>query len=94
MLVAASAVAKPQEAEHFNAWLDATWEETLVSQPLLATSIGDARYNDRIVDFTTVAWRADNRRFIERQLKDLTVFNRNVLSGQDRRSTPSPQSAC
>ncbi len=84
--VAATAVAKPQEAERFNAWLDATWEETLVRQPLLATSIGDSRYNDRIVDFTTAAWRADNRRFIERQLKDLKGFNRNALSGQDRLS--------
>ena len=46
MFVAATAVAKPQEAERFNAWLDATWEETLMRQPLLATSIGDARYND------------------------------------------------
>ncbi|MEO8188577.1 MAG: DUF885 domain-containing protein, partial [Burkholderiaceae bacterium] len=84
--VAATAVAKPREAERFNAWLDATWEEILVRQPILATSIGDPRYNDRIVDFTTAAWRADNRRFIERQLKELKGFNRAALSGQDRLS--------
>ena len=84
--VAANTVARPREADRFNAWLEATWEETLVRQPLLATSIGDLRYNDRIVDFTTVAWRADNRRFIERQLKELKGFNRAALAGQDRLS--------
>ncbi len=83
---ASTAVAKPREAERFNAWLDAVWEETLVRQPLLATSIGDPRYNDRIVDFTTAAWRADNRRVIERQLRELKGFNRTALSGQDRLS--------
>ncbi len=86
LLAASTAVAKPRESERFNAWLDAVWEETLVRQPLLATSIGDPRYNDRIVDFTTAAWRADNRRFIERQLRELKGFNRTALSGQDRLS--------
>jgi len=84
--VAGAACAKPAEPERFNAWLDAVWEETLVRQPILATSIGDPRYNDRIVDFTTAAWRADNRRFIERQLRELSGFNRNLLAGQDRLS--------
>jgi uncharacterized protein (DUF885 family) len=85
--LAASAVsAKPSEGERFNAWLDATWEETLVRNPILATMIGDSRYNDRIVDFTTAAWRADNRRFLERQLKQLQGFDRKALAGQDRLS--------
>ncbi|HVE89363.1 MAG TPA: DUF885 domain-containing protein [Burkholderiaceae bacterium] len=85
-VLAASAAAKPGDSERFNAWLDATWEETLVRTPLLATSIGDPRYNDRIVNTTTAAWRADNRRFIERQLKELARFDRNALAGQDRLS--------
>ncbi len=83
---ATTAVAKPRESERFNAWLDAVWEETLVRRPLLATSIGDPRYNDRIVDFTTAAWRADNRRVIERQLTELKGFDRTALVGQDRLS--------
>lgn len=78
--------AKPSEGQRFNAWLDTTWEETLVRNPILATSIGDARYNDRIIDTTTAAWRAENRRFIERQLKELEGFDRNALVGQDRLS--------
>ena len=86
-LAASAAVsAKPSEGERFNAWLDATWEETLVRSPILATSIGDPRYNDRIIDFTTAAWRADNRRFLERQLRELYGFDRKALVGQDRLS--------
>ena len=83
--LAASAVsAKPSEGDRLNAWLEATWEETLVRDPILATLIGDSRYNGRIVDFTTAAWRADNRRFLERQLRELQRFDRNALAGQDR----------
>jgi uncharacterized protein (DUF885 family) len=83
--LAASAVsAKPDEGVRFNAWLDAIWEETLLRRPILATVIGDPRYNDRIVDFTTAVWRADNRRFLERQLRELKGFDRKALVGQDR----------
>ncbi|HVG05049.1 MAG TPA: DUF885 domain-containing protein [Burkholderiaceae bacterium] len=85
-VLAAGAAAKPGESERFNAWLDATWEETLVRTPLLATSIGDPRYNDRIINTTTAAWRADNQRFIKRQLKELARFDRSALAGQDRLS--------
>lgn len=66
-LAASAVAAKPSEGERFNAWLDATWEETLVRSPILATLIGDPRYNGRIVDFNTAARRTDNRRFLERQ---------------------------
>ena len=85
-LAATAVSAKPSEGERFNAWLDATWEETLIRRPILATLIGDSRYNDRIVDFTTAAWRADNRRFLERQLRELKRFDRTALVGQDRLS--------
>ncbi len=84
--VAATASAKPSEGERFNAWLDTVWEMTLVRRPILATAIGDPRYNDRIVDTTTAAWRADNQRFIKRLLKELRAFNRKALAGQDRLS--------
>jgi len=82
-----AALANPaSEGERFNAWLEASWEEYLVRDPVTATAIGDPRYNDRIVDFTTAAWRADNRRFVERQLKELKGFDRKRLTGQDRLS--------
>ena len=88
LALAATAVAsaQPDQGARFNAWLDATWEETLVRSPILATAIGDPRYNDRIINITTAAWRADNRRFIQRQLKELQGFDRNALVGQDRLS--------
>jgi len=87
MILAATAIsAKPSEGERFSAWLEAIWEETLVRNPILATLIGDSRYNDRIVDFTTAEWRADNRRFLERQLRELQGFDQTALVGQDRLS--------
>ena len=85
-LAATAVSAKPSEGERFNAWLDATWEETLARNPILATVIGDPRFNDRMIDFTTAAWRADNRRFLERHLRELQRFDRKALVGQDRLS--------
>jgi uncharacterized protein (DUF885 family) len=82
----AHAAPKPDEGARFNAWLDQVWEESLVRDPISATAIGDERYNDKVVDFTTAAWRADNRRFVERQLKELQGFDRGKLAGQDRLS--------
>ena len=73
-LAAAAVSGKPSEGERFNAWLDATWEETLFRRPILATLIGDPRYNDRIINFTTAEWRADHRRFLERQLRELEAL--------------------
>lgn len=88
LLVAAAATAAvdPGESKRFNAWLEASWEETLVRQPITATFIGDPRYNGRLVDFTTAEWREDNRRYNERQLKELGGFDRQALVGQDRLS--------
>ena len=83
---AATVAVDPGEGGRFNAWLDSHWEETLVREPIRATFIGDPRYNDRVVDFTTAAWRDDNKRTIERQLKELGGFNRQALMGQDRLS--------
>ena len=82
----AHAAPKADEGARFNAWLDQVWEESLVRDPISATAIGDERYNDKVVDFTTAAWRADNRRFVERQLKELKGFDRGKLAGQDRLS--------
>jgi uncharacterized protein (DUF885 family) len=84
----ATAIAAPKadEGARFNAWLDQVWEESLKRDPISATAIGDDRYNDKVVDFTTAAWRADNRRFVERQLKELKGFDRAKLAGQDRLS--------
>ena len=84
--VSVSAHAKPTEGERFNQWLDTNWEETLQRDPILATSLGDPRYNARLVDDTTAAWRADNKRYLQRQLKQLQGFNTKALSDKDRLS--------
>ncbi len=89
MLIAAvslTASAKPSESERFNQWLDASWEETLKREPILATSLGDPRYNAQLVDDTTAAWRADNKRYIQRQLQQLKGFSPKALSAKDRLS--------
>lgn len=78
--------AKPSESERFNQWLDTNWEETLQRDPILATSLGDPRYNARLVDDTTAVWRADNKRYLQRQLKQLNAFNTKALSNKDRLS--------
>lgn len=89
LLIAATTLAvsaKPTESERFNQWLDASWEETLQRDPILATSLGDPRYNARMVDDTTAAWRADNARYLQRQLRQLKGFNPKALGDKDRLS--------
>lgn len=77
---------KPTESQRFNQWLDTNWEETLQRDPILATSLGDPRYNALLINNTTAAWRADNKRYLERQLKQLKAFNPKALSDEDRLS--------
>lgn len=89
LLIATAALtvsAKPSEGERFNQWLDTSWEETLQRDPILATSLGDPRYNAQMVDDTTAAWRADHTRHLQRQLLQLKGFNPKALSDKDRLS--------
>lgn len=76
--------AAPTESQRFHQWLDAQWELTLQRQPILATSLGDPRYNDRLVDETTAAYRAQARREKQAQLKGLAGFNKAKLVPKDR----------
>lgn len=76
--------ASPTESQRFHQWLDAQWELTLQRQPILATSLGDPRYNDRLVDETTAAYRAQARREKQAQLKGLAGFNKARLVPKDR----------
>ena len=41
---------------------DQTWQEDLADNPIAATSIGDARYNDRWPDLTPVALDARQKK--------------------------------
>ena len=84
MACALPASAAPTESQRFHEWLDAQWERTLQRQPVLATSLGDPRYNDRLNDTTTAASRADDRRETRRALKALAGFRKERLDPKDR----------
>ncbi|MFN3861571.1 MAG: DUF885 domain-containing protein [Roseateles sp.] len=77
-------LAASTESQRFHQWLDAQWELTLQRQPILATSLGDPRYNDRLVDTTTAAYRAQARRELQAQLKALAGFDKAKLDPKDR----------
>lgn len=76
--------AAPTESERFHQWLDAQWELTLQRQPVLATSLGDPRYNDRLPNTTTPAYRAQAKRELQQTLKGLAGFNKDKLDPKDR----------
>lgn len=82
--VSLTAWAAPTESERFHQWLDAQWERTLERQPVLATSLGDPRYNGRLNDTTTAAWRASEQRELRQTLKALAGFNKAKLDPKDR----------
>lgn len=82
--LALPAWAAPTESERFHQWLDAQWERTLERQPILATSLGDARYNNRLNDTTTAAWRASEKQELRDSLKALAGFNKARLDPKDR----------
>ncbi|NCT82236.1 MAG: DUF885 domain-containing protein [Comamonadaceae bacterium] len=84
LLLSLPAWAAPTESERFHQWLDAQWELTLQRQPVLATALGDPRYNDRLVDTTTAAYRAQARRELLQTLKQLAGFDPAKLAPKDR----------
>ena len=84
LAVCLPAWAASAESERFHQWLDAQWELTLQRQPILATSLGDPRYNDRLVNTTTAAYRAQARRELQQTLKALAGFKKDKLDAKDR----------
>lgn len=59
------------------------WEEVLKMNPIQATFQGDARYNDRMPDFYSKAFRDESRAFTRRWLERVEAIGPEVLSGQD-----------
>jgi uncharacterized protein (DUF885 family) len=76
----------PSESQRLARLLDAYWEEYLVLNPVVATSIGDPRYNDRFPDTLSAAGRAERQAFTERWAGALGGIDRAKLVGQDRLS--------
>ena len=62
---------------------DQVWQEDLADDPIQATSLGDARYNDKLPDMTVLALDARQKKNYAR-LQSLTKINRDKLSKEDQ----------
>ncbi|TND01813.1 MAG: protein of unknown function DUF885 [Bacteroidetes bacterium] len=81
------AVAAPAEVadnKTLAALFDTYYEERLQFFPLDATSNGDNRYNDKLYADFTDSYRAKLKTFWEKSLGELSKFNRDSLSANDR----------
>lgn len=58
------------------------WEANLAHNPLTATFIGDPRYNDRLPNTLTAAWRAQDLAFEREWLARINAVNKQGLSEQ------------
>src|SRR5437868_13538789 len=72
-----------ETAKTFEAFAAATVEDILVRQPVLASSLGDHRYDDRLDDLRPAAL-ADERQALVNQLSELRRFDGADLPGPHR----------
>jgi uncharacterized protein (DUF885 family) len=79
--VPASAVT---ESRNLNALFDSYFEDWLQLNPMLATSIGDPRYNDRFEVSITPDWRARFERLQRGYLERIKGIDRDKLGAQER----------
>jgi len=62
---------------------EATWQEDLADDPLMATSLGDPRYNDKLPDWSPEAIERRNKKNFTR-LQALNKMNRDKLDKPDQ----------
>lgn len=74
------------EAAKLAQLLEDYFEEGLQRGPILATSIGDPRYNDQLPNFLSEERQVENLQLAERWLAQVRKIDRERLSGQDRLS--------
>ncbi|HTG77099.1 MAG TPA: DUF885 family protein, partial [Steroidobacteraceae bacterium] len=79
----AAVVDAPAESQRLHALVDEYFEQQLELNPLLATSIGDPRYNDRFEVSIAPEWRARAERVERDALARLATLDRSRLTGQD-----------
>jgi uncharacterized protein (DUF885 family) len=65
---------------------DEYWEESLKLNPVMATFIGDARYNDQLPNFFTAESRQQQHEFDQKWLDIFTAIDPAPLTGQARLS--------
>lgn len=68
----------------FAALTELYFQEGLKKNPLLATQIGDNRYNDLLPNDGSIAFIEDNKKFIERFLDSLKNYDRASLNASDQ----------
>jgi uncharacterized protein (DUF885 family) len=84
LAAAPAAVDRAQaESQKLNAIFDEYFEEYLKQNPLLATSIGDPRYNDRFVVSISPQAIAAEEKLQRDYLARVQTVDRSVLTGQD-----------
>jgi uncharacterized protein (DUF885 family) len=79
----AAVVDAAAESQRLHALVDEYFEQQLELNPLLATSIGDPRYNDRFEVSIAPEWRARAERVERDALARLCTIDRSRLTGQD-----------
>lgn len=82
----ATAVVAPEAdaGQRLNALLDRYFEEMLQLNPVLATYIGDDRYNDRLPNFLGPAYRAQVHALDQRYLDEVRQIDPAALGQSDR----------
>lgn len=74
------------EAGKLAQMLEDYFEENLQRNPILATSIGDPRYNDQLPNFLSEERQVEDLQHEKRWLDQIRKIDRELLSGQDRLS--------
>jgi uncharacterized protein (DUF885 family) len=75
--------ARAAESRKLNEIVEGYFEEVLKLNPLLATSIGDPRYNDRFEVTISPEWRARSERLQRDYLERVGTVDPALLTGQD-----------
>ena len=79
----ATTEAAAAESRKLNALFEEYFEETLRLNPVLATSIGDPRYNDRFEISISPEWRARAEKLDRDYLERVKALDPKLLAGQD-----------
>lgn len=82
----AGAPRSPAAAPRLDALVESYWEDLILLNPIMATAVGDDRYDDRLPNLLSAEHRAALRAHVERYLRELAKIDRSRLTGQDRLS--------
>lgn len=83
---AAAAATTAVDSAALAALFEEYFEESLALNPLMATQLGDRRYNDRLPNLLGAEHRQAQKAFAERWLQRMRAIDADALAGQDRLS--------